>query len=506
MIRAGNGAETLAAPVQAGQVDLLITDIIMPGKMNRIELAHRVRELRPDIKIIFASGFSCRGAGGAERQTRGVAPFAQALSKSGICRYSPQTRERRPALIRISVQNRGLMATASNILVIDDDADIGDLVTAAAQSMGIPCRATTDAGELPCLLDSDVSLILLDLMMPGMDGVEVLRLLGKLECRASIVLMSGINRRVIDTTEKLAGALGLKIAGHLQKPFRLADLEALLRGHIPQNSAAEAKQTARIDFAAKELCNGIWNDEFVLYYQPQIDIQSGDVEGLEALARWQHPVRGLLPPDSFISRLEALQLIDDFGWRVTERGLSELRQFAVNGHPAPRLSLNVSVQSLRDLKFPDIFVSLAEKHRVPASSIMVEITESRLMHDPSYALDVLARLRMKNVQLSIDDFGTGYAMMQHLVNVPATELKIDRIFVRNMHSNDSDRVMVEKTIELGHELGMTVTAEGVETEAQLEFLRKKGCDRAQGFLFSRPLPPQQMTAWLSSYYVRGVEA
>jgi EAL domain-containing protein (putative c-di-GMP-specific phosphodiesterase class I) len=151
-------------------------------------------------------------------------------------------------------------------------------------------------------------------------------------------------------------------------------------------------------------------------------------------------------------------------------------------------------------------VGLAQKHRVPASSIMVEITESGLMRDLSYALDVLARLRMKNVQLSIDDFGTGYAMMQQLVNVPATELKIDRIFVRNMHSNDSDRVMVEKTIELGHDLGMTVTAEGVETEAQLEFLRKKGCDRAQGYLFSRPLPPQQMIAWLSSYYVRGVEA
>ena len=398
------------------------------------------------------------------------------------------------------------MATASNILVIDDDADIGDLVTAAAQSMGIPCRSTTDAAELPCLLDTDVSLILLDLMMPGMDGVEVLRLLGKLECRASIVLMSGISKRVIDTAEKLAHALGLKIAGHLQKPFRLADLEALLHGHIPQNNAAEAKQSAQIEFPASELYAAIQNDEFVLYYQPQVDIRTGEVDGLEALARWQHPRRGLLLPESFIARLEMLHLMDSFGWRIADRGLSEVQQFATAGHTPPRLALNFSVQSLRDLKFPDIFVGLAQKHRVPASSIMVEITESGLMRDLSYALDVLARLRMKNVQLSIDDFGTGHAMMQQLVNVPATELKIDRIFVRNMHSNDSDRVMVEKTIELGHDLGMTVTAEGVETEAQLEFLRKKGCDRAQGYLFSRPLPPQQMIAWLSSYYVRGVEA
>jgi EAL domain-containing protein (putative c-di-GMP-specific phosphodiesterase class I)/FixJ family two-component response regulator len=398
------------------------------------------------------------------------------------------------------------MATASNILVIDDDADIGDLVTAAAQSLDIPCRATTDPGELPCLLDTDVSLILLDLMMPGMDGVEVLRLLGKLECRASIVLMSGISKRVIDTAEKLAGALGLKIAGHLQKPFRLADLEELLRGHIPQNNTAAARQMAQVEVSASELREGIENGEFMLYYQPQIDIRSGEVDGLEALARWQHPKRGLLFPDSFIARLETLRLMDAFGWRIADRGLSEVEQFALQGHAAPRLALNVSVQSLRDLKFPDTFVDLAQKHNVPASSIMVEITESGLMHDPSYALDVLARLRMKNVQLSIDDFGTGYAMMQQLVNVPATELKIDKVFVQNMHLNDSDRVMVEKTIELGHDLGMTVTAEGVETEAQLAFLRQKGCDRAQGYLFSRPLPPHKMTEWLASYYTRGVEA
>lgn len=136
----------------------------------------------------------------------------------------------------------------------------------------------------------------------------------------------------------------------------------------------------------------------------------------------------------------------------------------------------------------------------------MEITESRLMNDPSNVLDVLVRLRMKEVHLSIDDFGTGYAMMQHLVNIPATELKIDKAFVQNMHSNDSDRIMVEKTIELGHELGMTVTAEGVETQEQLEFLQKKGCDRAQGFLFSRPLPPYRLTQWLANYQARGVEA
>jgi EAL domain-containing protein (putative c-di-GMP-specific phosphodiesterase class I) len=244
----------------------------------------------------------------------------------------------------------------------------------------------------------------------------------------------------------------------------------------------------------------------MLYYQPQIDLRSGNVDGLEALARWLHPERGVLAPDTFIPRLEALGEIDHFGWQMANLGLSEACRFAVNSHPAPRIALNVSTQSLRNLHFPDTFLDLARRHCVHAENIMLEITESGLIKELSHALDVLARLRMKNVQLSIDDFGTGYAMMQHLVDIPATELKIDRAFVHNMHMNSSDRVMVQKTIEIGHELGMTVTAEGVETQAQLDFLRQSGCDRVQGFLFSRPLPPQAMIEWLGEYQAHPIHA
>jgi len=398
------------------------------------------------------------------------------------------------------------MTTAGNILVIDDDCEIGEFVAAAAAAIGMRCAATTDPSKLLCLLDTNVTLIFLDLMMPSMDGVEVLRLLGKVECRASIVLMSGISKRVMDTAVKLAATLGLKIAGHLQKPFRLAELEEFLLGQVPEMSAPVVKQPAQIEFPATELCAGIQTQQFVLHYQPQIDLRTGEVHGLEGLARWQHPERGLVFPDSFIARLEALGAMDEFGWKMAELGLSEMSRFAVDKQKPPCLALNVSVQSLRDLQFPDTFTALAEKHRVPASSIMVEITESGLMHEPSWALDVLVRLRMKDVQLSIDDFGTGYAMMQHLVNIPATELKIDKVFVQNMHLNSSDRVMVEKTIEIGHELGMAVTAEGVETETQLDFLRRQGCDRAQGFLFSRALPAGELTEWLGSYQKRGVHA
>jgi EAL domain-containing protein (putative c-di-GMP-specific phosphodiesterase class I) len=396
----------------------------------------------------------------------------------------------------------GIADIAAHILVIDDDPDIGELIVATAHSIGMRCTAISDPADLPGLLTPDVSLILLDLMMPRMDGIEVMRMLGDLGSSAGIVLMSGISRRVMETAEKLALTLNLTIAGQLSKPFRLAELEGLLRGHIPRTKSAASHPCPQVEISDDELHSAIRNREFVLHYQPQIDIRTGDVEGLEALARWQHPRLGLLPPDCFIPRLEALGVMDSFGWLVADLGLAESSGFASNGRRAPRLALNFSVQSLKDLKFPDTFVGLADRHHVPVDNIMVEITESCLMQEASSSLDVLTRLRMKNIQLSIDDFGTGYAMMQQLVNIPANELKIDRAFVMNMHSNSSDRVMVEKSIEIGHQLGMTVTAEGVETETQLDFLRHKGCDRAQGFLFSRPLAPAAMTEWLSGHHAR----
>jgi len=177
-------------------------------------------------------------------------------------------------------------------------------------------------------------------------------------------------------------------------------------------------------------------------------------------------------------------------------------QFAGSDGKTPMLSINESVYSLRNLKFPDILASLAEKHGIAPSSVTIEITESGLIKELSNTLDILTRLRMKGFNLSIDDFGTGYAMMQQLKVIPATELKIDRSFISDMHRNERDRVIVQKTIEMGHELGIHIIAEGVESTEQLDFLQLKGCDSAQGYLFSRPLPPNEMVSWLRDYRAR----
>jgi EAL domain-containing protein (putative c-di-GMP-specific phosphodiesterase class I)/CheY-like chemotaxis protein len=391
------------------------------------------------------------------------------------------------------------MTHSATILVIDDEEDIGEFVCAIAGNLGLTCVATSDAASLPELLTPDVSLILLDLMMPDMDGVEALRLLGELRCKAGIVLMSGISKRVLETAEKLANTLGLIVAGRLEKPFQVAELQQLLKDHHMPRAAILAMPTAGVPIPDKDMYHAVERNEFVLHYQPQIDIATRAVVGVEALVRWQHPVRGLIFPDSFIGRMEELNLIDQMGWLVAERALNEVKQLAGEKQALPRLALNASVHSLRDLKFPDRFCALLKEHDMPPEDVILEITESGLLNELSRTLDVLTRLRVKGIRLSIDDFGTGYAMMQQLINIPATELKIDRLFVMRMHVNNSDRVMVEKSIEIGHALGMVVVAEGVEKEEQLEFLRKGGCDSVQGYLFTRPLPPKEFVGWMTEY-------
>jgi EAL domain-containing protein (putative c-di-GMP-specific phosphodiesterase class I) len=322
--------------------------------------------------------------------------------------------------------------------------------------------------------------------MPEMDGIEILRLLGEKQCKARIVLMSGINIRVIETAKKLAQTLGLTVVGHLQKPFPLSQLKDVLGTNLSPEPPKLHKDDPQLAIPDEDLRLAFERNEFVIYYQPQINIATGCVTGVEALSRWQHPELGLVYPDNFISRIEDLGLMDKFCWITAERALHEVKQFVGPDGFLPRLAINVSVSSLRDLKFPDIFMSLAKKHDFPAERI------------------VLARLRMRNFQLSIDDFGTGYSMMKQLQNVPAIELKIDKTFVQHMHGNHSDMVMVEKIIEMGHELDMEVIAEGVETEEQYNLLRKQGCDGVQGFLFARALPPAEMVQWLETFRAQHV--
>jgi EAL domain-containing protein (putative c-di-GMP-specific phosphodiesterase class I)/CheY-like chemotaxis protein len=395
------------------------------------------------------------------------------------------------------------MTFSPKILVIDDDPDFGDMIVAAATAMKMLCTATTNARDFFAALNSEPSIIVLDLLMPEMDGIELLRKMAEEGCRARIILMSGVGLQIIEAAERLAESLGLVIGGHLQKPFALSELERLLRAQSESlDLSLLPKPRESLAIADDDLYRAIERNEFVLHYQPQVHIKTHTVSGFEALVRWAHPKLGLVFPDHFIPRLENLGLIDRLDWLVMTRGFSEIRHFSGDLLDRVTLSVNIPASSLRKLDFPDRAIALAQTFRIPSQSIVIEITESRLVEELSRTLDVLTRLRVKGIQLSIDDFGTGYSMLQQLHLVPATELKIDKSFVRSVHQKRVKQVMVRKTIEIGHEIGMKVIAEGVESQEELAYLQANGCDAVQGFLFCPPLPSLDLAKWLMEFKSR----
>jgi EAL domain-containing protein (putative c-di-GMP-specific phosphodiesterase class I) len=271
---------------------------------------------------------------------------------------------------------------------------------------------------------------------------------------------------------------------------------------LRQNAGYQPPESAKKDPATeiedRELRNAVKRNEFVLHYQPQINIASGAVVGLEAFVRWNHPRRGLMFPDSFLDAIRKMGMFKELGLLIVERGLSEIRQFSDGNQETPRLTLKVSAEFLRDTQFPDTLSTLVKKYRVPAHKVAVEISGSEAFNQIKSALEVLARLRVKDVMITVD-YGSDGVGIEQLRQISATELKINRTFVQNILTNERDHATVRRLILIAHEMNMKAIAEGVETEQQLEFLCQMGCDHAQGFYFSHPLRIEGMVAWVKAY-------
>jgi diguanylate cyclase (GGDEF)-like protein len=257
--------------------------------------------------------------------------------------------------------------------------------------------------------------------------------------------------------------------------------------------ADDHHSTERLQLLA-DLRTAIDEDQLVLHYQPKLDLRTGLVKGFEALVRWEHPTRGLLPPVDFVPMAERTGLIHPLTDVVLRSALKQVRTWCDGGNPMA-VAVNVSTRSLLNLDFPDRVLALLTEYDVAPELLGLEITETTIMEDPQRALTVLTRLYEAGVRLSIDDFGTGYSSLAYLKRLPVHELKVDRSFVANMMTNDRDRVIVNSTVALGQSLGLDVVAEGVEDEATRLALETLGCDLAQGFLFSRPVVAPLSGAW-----------
>ncbi len=281
--------------------------------------------------------------------------------------------------------------------------------------------------------------------------------------------------------------VALYVAKHLQNDFSVYD---------PAYDSNSVKQLA----LKAELRSAIEEDQLVLFYQPKLDLARGCVDSVEALVRWQHPERGMIPPDQFIPLSEQRGLIGPLTEWVIQHALQQYKEWQQQG-VFLQIAVNLSSRVLYDLSLPTKIEGYLTALQLSPSALSLEITEEATMLDPDRALTILNRLKAMGISLSIDDFGTGHSSLSYLKRLPVAEIKIDRSFVMDMQESDNDAKIVHATIDLAHNLGLKVVAEGVETEAALKVLEKLSCDYAQGYYLSRPVPPDELLSWLgkSSY-------
>jgi EAL domain-containing protein (putative c-di-GMP-specific phosphodiesterase class I)/serine/threonine protein kinase len=450
-----------ASPCSARQVT-------PPFAQNRIIDQHAITEINPEV----------------EQPDTTTAPTMSTLTGN------TQTA---PLYSQISAQMIG--QRSRRLLIVDDDARVCRLVKRVSEGVGFNTFATDKPTDFPIAYQGfRPDVIVLDLQMGQSDGVELLRYLADQRAEEAIVLMSGVDQRIIDTAARLGRSLGLNVVNVLHKPIDInvlrTELGPLAEGTITLGPGGPLHE--------KDLERAILENQITVHYQPKIALKSGRVTGVEALVRWRQSSDELIPPDRFIPLAEKSGLIDALTQRVLETSLADARTWSEKW-PDLTLAVNLSPSMLSNLELPDRIASIVRSYEMDPGRLILEVTESGAMESPDQTMEILARLRLKGVQLSIDDFGAGHSSLLQLYRLPYGELKIERSFVIDALDSQEAATIIHATIELGHRLGLKVVAEGVEDKLTAEWLAQLQCDVGQGNFFSVPLPSLDFLAWMDAW-------
>jgi diguanylate cyclase len=310
-----------------------------------------------------------------------------------------------------------------------------------------------------------------------------------------------------DVALNVEASIGIAMMGeHAQDPdtlLRRADTAlARARSHSSRIEVYSPEHDSFDATALKllgEVRGALAREEFILYYQPKLDMSTRRITGVEALVRWKHPEQGLLAPLSFIPLIEQTALIGPLTDYLIDTALAQLVVWRRRGINL-QMSVNLSARNLMDAELPERIATLLRTHEIPAEQLTGEVTEIAAMSEPERAVAVLEALRASGVGVSIDDFGTGNASIEYLAKLPASEIKIDRSFITDILEDSRAEAIVRSTLDLARNLALTVVAEGIETEAVMEHLQALGCETAQGYLISRPQSAEELTGQLAEAF------
>ncbi len=374
------------------------------------------------------------------------------------------------------------------LAALDDEAMFCEFISEAAELSGYDAFATVDPEKFLAHIERcPPAVIVLDLCMSGMDGLQALRRLADEGVKANILLGSGADSLALETAICLGRAHGLNMAGIIRKPIDMDALRGLLESQVQvENPLSVARLAAAIA-----------GGELTMHYQPIFDLRANCTAGVEALVRWRHPRLGMLMPAAFVPLAERGGLIGV----LTDWALAQaVRQAAAwrRSGMTLKIAVNISNVGMPDERLPERLERMCADADVPPSAIALELTESAAMRDPARAMEMFMRLRSKGFDLSIDDFGTGYSSLAQLQRLPFTTLKIDRSFVTSVLASEANASIVLAVISLAHALNLICVAEGVESADTLAFLKANGCDFAQGYHIARAMPAKDIAGFCAA--------
>jgi len=331
--------------------------------------------------------------------------------------------------------------------------------------------------------------VLVDLDMPGMDGVEFIGIVAQERLASSIAVVSAMEPALLHTVQVMAKASGLRVLGCIEKPLTPGKLTTVLS--LYESDVGQGAEVSDVEVTLDQARDALARGHIVPFFQPQAEFGNGKIVGVEALARWRLADGRMVPPALFVPIMEAGGLIDELTNLMLVQSCAWWKRWQARGLDLV-ISVNVSAQNLTGPEVADRYEAILREHGLNPEHVVLEITESSVMSDTARGLGMLARLRLKGFGLSVDDFGTGYSSLSQLSQIPFTALKIDRNFVSGAPAQPRKRAMIETSLDLARKLDLKVVAEGVETVEEWQLLAGLGCDYAQGYLISAPVPGEQL--------------